>query len=265
MEQITCAICETQFTGLLHASHLKTHGINSAQYQERYGPVCTKEYREKARLNGRLGGGGNNAAIEYNIARGRKKQEEYAISPKTCKHCSTALSYEDFKAKKSFCDSSCSASYHNSIRARRRKVYDAATCNHCGKVIGRKGKYCDSLCQANHKRSAFIRQWLSGIESGGYLVLNRMIRNYLIEQAGHKCTECGWNKVHPKTGKCPLHIDHINGDCVDHRPENLRVICPNCHSLTENYGSLNKNNKGRTVRRRERLKLDKTDESDTET
>lgn len=33
----------------------------------------------------------------------------------------------------------------------------------------------------------------------------------------------------------------------------LAAFFPNCHSLTETYGALNRDNKGRTVRRRERM------------
>ena len=55
------------------------------------------------------------------------------------------------------------------------------------------------------------------------------------------CQECGWNKVHPITGNVPLQIHHIDGDCTNNKEENLQLLCPNCHTLTENYGSLNKN------------------------
>jgi len=37
-----------------------------------------------------------------------------------------------------------------------------------------------------------------------------------------------------------LQMDHINGVRNDHRLENLRLVCPNCHSQTETFGSKNK-------------------------
>lgn len=40
-----------------------------------------------------------------------------------------------------------------------------------------------------------------------------------------------------------LHIDHINGIRNDNRLENLRFLCPNCHSQTETYCTLNKDSK----------------------
>ncbi len=44
------------------------------------------------------------------------------------------------------------------------------------------------------------------------------------------CEICGWAATTPD-GYLPLELDHINGDRHDHRLENLRVLCPNCHSL----------------------------------
>lgn len=48
-----------------------------------------------------------------------------------------------------------------------------------------------------------------------------------------RCEECGiieWNDK-----PISLHLDHINGDNMDNRIENLRILCPNCHSQTETY------------------------------
>lgn len=35
-----------------------------------------------------------------------------------------------------------------------------------------------------------------------------------------------------------LHLDHVNGNNNDRRIENLRVLCPNCHSQTETYAKI---------------------------
>lgn len=39
-----------------------------------------------------------------------------------------------------------------------------------------------------------------------------------------------------RDNKLVLELDHVNGDPTDHRPENLRFLCPNCHSQTITYG-----------------------------
>lgn len=51
-----------------------------------------------------------------------------------------------------------------------------------------------------------------------------------------KCEICGqlpeWN------GKpLVLQLDHINGDHYDNRIENLRIVCPNCHTQTDTFGT----------------------------
>lgn len=48
------------------------------------------------------------------------------------------------------------------------------------------------------------------------------------------CEQCHWDK-RTDDGYLPLELDHINGNRHDNRLENLRVLCPNCHSLTQNH------------------------------
>jgi 5-methylcytosine-specific restriction endonuclease McrA len=62
--------------------------------------------------------------------------------------------------------------------------------------------------------------------------------------------------VHPQTGRIPLEIDHIDGDSGHNTEGNLRLLCPNCHSLTPSYRNLNKGN-GRLWRREKYVIIDK--------
>lgn len=82
------------------------------------------------------------------------------------------------------------------------------------------------------------------------LIARRVGRNHLksrLFKAGlliNKCEACGITEWRGK--RLAMHLDHINGVRDDHRLENLRLLCPNCHSQTPTYG-------GRNTRRRRLL------------
>lgn len=70
-----------------------------------------------------------------------------------------------------------------------------------------------------------------------YKLKKRLISAGLLEDicSEPKCKTSMWLGV-----KLELHLDHINGINNDNRIENLRLLCPNCHSQTATYCGKNK-------------------------
>ena len=72
------------------------------------------------------------------------------------------------------------------------------------------------------------------VENSNYNRFNlkkRLIKQKLLLEV---CSSCGLGNVW--NGKAiSLQLDHINGISNDNRLENLRILCPNCHSQTDNF------------------------------
>ncbi len=84
-----------------------------------------------------------------------------------------------------------------------------------------KGKYLPNLCEHSSLRSAYVKELV-----------------YRLGLKENKCECCGLSEWQGKPLVCELH--HINGDSTDNRIENLIILCPNCHSQTENFRSRNR-------------------------
>jgi len=122
-------------------------------------------------------------------------------------------------------------------------------CLYCGKrLIKDQRKYCCHKCQYEYKYYIWLNKWKLGLVDGirGDTSTSRYIKKYLFEKYNNKCKKCGWDVLHPVTKKSPLEIHHIDGNYKNNNEENLELLCPNCHSLTDNYGSLNMNKSTRT-------------------
>lgn len=84
------------------------------------------------------------------------------------------------------------------------------------------------------------------------VVKRRILADNLLE---YKCAICGNLGKHNGLPLI-LQLDHINGVANDHRLKNLRWLCPNCHSQTENFCSKNIEQR-RSKEREKQLKLAK--------
>ncbi len=104
--------------------------------------------------------------------------------------------------------------------------------------------YCSNVCQMEYQYQSRIRKWMAGEENGLQKigVVSGYIKRYLRRKFGDKCCLCGWSKINVKTGKVPLVADHIDGNWRNNVERNLRLICPNCDSLTSTYAGSNRGN-----------------------
>lgn len=79
-----------------------------------------------------------------------------------------------------------------------------------------RNKYLPNLCEHSSLSSSNVKNLL-----------------YRLNLKQNKCEYCGVSEWNGKPLICELH--HINGEPSDNRIENLQILCPNCHSQTENF------------------------------
>lgn len=174
-----------------------------------------------------------------------QSKEEYEENPKYCKKCGKIIDWAH--RENEFCSRSCATAFNNANKSTIKE--DNRYCKNCGKLLTwRQNIYCSSNCKSQYEQNEYINRWKNGLETGlsGQYLLNKRIRKYLFDTRGCKCELCGWHEVNQYTNTIPLEIHHKDGNYQNNAEENLQILCPNCHSLTETYKSHNK--QGRTMR-----------------
>lgn len=120
-------------------------------------------------------------------------------------------------------------------------------------------KFCSNKCQQDFQYQQFKERWLDGASINTFHT-SAHIKRYLRETFGDACSLCGWEEKNPVTGRVPTEVDHIDGNAENNAPANLRIICPNCHSLTPSFRNLNRGH-GRT-RRIQRIRAENKRQKD---
>lgn len=128
-------------------------------------------------------------------------------------------------------------------------------CLSCNNETARAGyKYCSNSCQIEYQYQSYIKIWRAGGVSGlqGLGIVSGHVKRYLRRKFGNKCCLCGWSEINSKLGQVPLVADHIDGNWRNNTESNLRLLCPNCDSLSPTYAGLNRGNgrRGRVLSKR---------------
>jgi hypothetical protein len=172
---------------------------------------------------------------KFNCAACGKENEKY-ITP------SDKLRYE---GRLFYCNRECAKKKLGRIG----KLYSSKynnKCLFCSKAVGRVNTYyCNRTCRADHQNQQVIESWEKGVHdglNGNTTDIHPTVRKYIWEKYDSKCGRCGWNIINPFTHKPPLQIEHIDGNWANNKEENLILLCPNCHALTETYANPKKGN-----------------------
>lgn len=176
------------------------------------------------------------------------RERYYNENPTLCLMCHNSIPFCKGIEVKKFCNQSCAASYNNKGYNRHTgEMVKDQYCLSCNTFIP-KGKtdrkYCDLKCHKQHQYDTYVKSWLAGDKlgfTGKTCQISNYVRRYLHETRGTACEDCGWDERHPVDGSVLTEVEHIDGDATNNDLSNLKILCPNCHSMTPTFRARNKN------------------------
>lgn len=224
-EKRYCLNCGKEISGKGHSRKKFCNSSCAAQYNNKL-----REHSEESK-----------SAISEGLKRYNSKLTEEEKWRHYCKRFNTNVTFEEYLNK-------VHLSKRNYAKLKERSQKQKH-CVICGKnLTGYNTMFCSNECRKEFEEQRYreyIERWKRGEEPGHTpcYKIHKYVKRYLVEKNNYSCQECGWNRVNEHTGSVPLQIHHIDGDCTNNSEENLQLLCPNCHALTENFGSRNKNSK----------------------
>lgn len=163
-----------------------------------------------------------------------------------CLNCKTPFAGP--KGRK-YCCQSCAATHTQTGRkSHNKKIHRVCRCG--AEIQQTYNRYCSEDCQrqaVRENKTEAMQAWLSGGDCP--LLGSKSIAALLKQLRGVECEKCGWGEKHPITLSAPTQVEHKDGNSKNNSYSNLVILCPNCHSLTPTFGSLNRGKSTRPKRR----------------
>ena len=155
---------------------------------------------------------------------------------KICPKCS-----KEHSLNGNFCSRSCanSRTFSQASKEKKRvansKFYNSLTDDEKrARFEMNKSKYDYDDQQRRAKETKLLKSWNRPHEEMSREALKRRV----LHESNYRCKECGIGEEW-QGKQLVLELDHIDGDNQNNKPENLRILCPNCHSQTHTFRARN--------------------------
>jgi hypothetical protein len=140
-----------------------------------------------------------------------------------------------------YCSRSCSQHVNN--LGKRRYGKEPSNCLCCGvRLKGSISKFCSGVCQHAYEFDSKYESWLRGVaitgRGGATTPAAAWFKKCVIRRDGYECSVCHISEW--QGGLIGLELEHKNGDSGDNSPENVCLLCPNCHSQTPTFKAKNR-------------------------